>query len=159
MKTLAKPLLKLTAADLMSDPVVMIPEEMSLRKAAHLLVLNRISGAPVIDPWGTCIGVLSATDFIRWADGSPTATLLREPATEAFTESWMVEPERVPEYPVRKYMTKDPVTVSPGRSIVELSRMMLDAHIHRVIVVNEASHPIGIVSATDILAALAYAGR
>jgi CBS domain-containing protein len=60
MKTMAKPLLALTAADLMSDPVVMIPQEMSLNKAAHLLALNRISGAPVIDGEGNCVGVLSA---------------------------------------------------------------------------------------------------
>jgi CBS domain-containing protein len=159
MKTLAKPLLKLTAADLMSDPVVMVPEEMSLRKAAHLLILNHISGAPVVDPFGMCIGVLSATDFIRWADDGPSVALMRQPSTETFTPSWMIEPERVPEYPVRKYMTTDPVTVDPDKSIVELSRMMLDAHIHRVIVVNEASQPIGVVSATDILAAVAYAGK
>ena len=159
MKTLAKPLLKLTAAELMSDPVVMIPEEMSLRKAAHLLILNRISGAPVVDPWGACIGVLSATDFIRWADGALTAALLREPVTETYTQSWMVEPDCVPEYPVRKYMTTDPVTVGPDTTIVELARMMLDAHIHRVIVVNDEGHPVGIVTATDVLAALAYAGR
>jgi predicted transcriptional regulator len=34
---------------------------------------------------------------------------------------------------------------------------MLDAHIHRLIVVDSADHPIGVVSTTDILAAIAYA--
>jgi CBS domain-containing protein len=38
---------------------------------------------------------------------------------------------------------------------VELARAMLDAHIHRVIVVDELQRPIGIVSTTDILAAVA----
>jgi CBS domain-containing protein len=36
--------------------------------------------------------------------------------------------------------------------------MMIDAHIHRVIVVDEEERPIGIVSNTDVLAALAYSG-
>jgi len=159
MKTMAKPLLELTAADLMSDPVVMIPGEMSLRKAAHLLALNRISGAPVIDARGKCIGVLSATDFVRWADSAPTASLLREPADESFTSSWHMHPGNVPEFPVRKYMTNDPVMVGPGTSLVAMARKMLDAHIHRVIVVDEDSHPVGVVSTTDMLAALAHAGR
>ena len=38
--------------------------------------------------------------------------------------------------------------------------MMMDAHIHRVIVVETATdRPIGIVSSTDILAALARAAQ
>ena len=159
MKTMAKPLLKLTAADLMSDPVVMIPEEMSLRKAARLLALNRISGAQVVDPWGKCIGVLSATDFMRWAEGEPPAARVREPVAETFMPAWQVGSPNLPEYPVRKHMTTDPVMVDPETTIIDMSRMMLDAHIHRVIVVDDEGHPVGIVTATDVLAALAYAGR
>ena len=56
-------------------------------------------------------------------------------------------------------MTADPVTVSPHTPIGKLARLMLDAHIHRVVVVDEQRRPIGIVSSTDILAAVAYADR
>jgi CBS domain-containing protein len=159
MKTMAKPLLTLTAADLMSDPVVMIPQEMSLNKAAHLLALNRISGAPVIDGEGNCVGVLSAADFVRWADHDSSASLRREPAHESFTASWQVETANVPEHPVRKHMTTDPVMVGRDTTLVTLARKMLDAHIHRVIVVDESDRPVGVVSSTDVLAAVAYAGR
>ena len=34
---------------------------------------------------------------------------------------------------------------------------MIDAHIHRIIIVDQHQHPIGIVSSTDILAAVARA--
>jgi CBS-domain-containing membrane protein len=34
--------------------------------------------------------------------------------------------------------------------------MMIDAHIHRIIVVDKKQRPIGIVSSTDLLAAMAY---
>jgi CBS domain-containing protein len=159
MKTMAKPLLELTAADLMSDPVVMIPQEMSLNKAAHLLALNRISGAPVIDAEGNCVGVLSASDFVRWADRDSSSWLRRESARESFTASWQVETEAVPEHPVRKYMTTDPVMVGRGTALVAIARQMLDAHIHRVIVVDENDRPVGVVSSTDVLAAVAYAGH
>jgi CBS-domain-containing membrane protein len=35
--------------------------------------------------------------------------------------------------------------------------MMIDAHIHRVIVLDEERKPVGIVSSTDLMAALASA--
>jgi CBS domain-containing protein len=53
-------------------------------------------------------------------------------------------------------MTPDPETVRPTTLIRSLARIMIDAHIHRVIVVDEEYRPIGIVTSTDVLAALAY---
>src|SRR5690348_10542522 len=64
----SKPFMSLTARDLMTREVEAIPREMSLKAAAHRLSQARISGAPVVDADGKCIGVLSATDFVRWAD-------------------------------------------------------------------------------------------
>jgi CBS domain-containing protein len=68
----------------------------------------------------------------------------------------VVELEKLPADQVRRFMTPDPVTVTPATSIRQIARMMIDAHIHRVIVVNEQQWPVGIVSSTDVLAALAY---
>ena len=53
-------------------------------------------------------------------------------------------------------MSTDPVTVAPSTPITDLTRKMIDAHIHRVIVVDEQDHPIGVVSSTDVLAAVTY---
>src|SRR5436190_21926771 len=64
MKTLTKPFARLTAADLMSRDVTTVPCHLSLRQAAHLLAQARVTGAPVIDALGACVGVISATDFI-----------------------------------------------------------------------------------------------
>jgi hypothetical protein len=58
---------------------------------------------------------------------------------------------------VSNYMTADLVTASPETRIADLAREMMDAHIHRVIVVDSAHRPIGVVSSTDILAAVADA--
>jgi CBS domain-containing protein len=52
-------------------------------------------------------------------------------------------------------MTPDPVMAAPTTGIRELARTMLDAHVHRVIIVNEVEQPIGIVSSMDVLAAVA----
>jgi CBS domain-containing protein len=68
MVTATKAPLALTAEDVMSRDVVTIPYQMALRDAARLLRRARVSGAPVVDEQGRCVGVLSAGDFLRWAD-------------------------------------------------------------------------------------------
>lgn len=47
-------------------------------------------------------------------------------------------------------------TKQASTPIRELARQMIDAHIHRIIVVDDENRPLGIVSSTDLLAALAY---
>jgi len=68
----------------------------------------------------------------------------------------VVDVEKLPTDEVRRFMTPDPVIVHPATSIRVLARMMIDAHIHRVIVVDEGRKPIGVISSTDLLAALAH---
>lgn len=206
MITSEKPLLELTAEDLMSRDLLVFSEEMPLREAAQSLLRVQVAGAPVVDVNGKCVGVLSAFDYVRLFKARPEALQpahglrpmtcpfqarlgtangreavhcllalgacpLQRPQKNAKGENlllceephcvladWqVVELEQLAEDPVRQYMTPDPVTVSMGASIRELARTMIDAHIHRVVVVDEQQKPIGIVTSTDILAALAYA--
>jgi CBS domain-containing protein len=203
----SKSLLALTAADLMVRDVIRLTEEMPLRDAARLMLKNQIGGAPVVDRDGRCVGVLSATDFLRLAERRADVTKPASPPLpitcpfqrklrvrdgqeiilctlplgvcsiqrrqkELDGEEWivctqphsvpvdwqMVNVEKLPADEVRRCMTPDPVTVRPATSIRALARMMIDAHIHRVIVVDEERRPIGIVSSTDLLAAMAYSG-
>jgi len=150
-------LLNLTAADLMSQSVVMVPEEMSLQGAAHCLAQARVTGAPVVNGQGRCVGVLSATDFVHWVDKCRPGTAAHAASSE-FCASWqIVDPALLPEDAVHNYMTRDPVMVSPATSIGTLAHMMIDAHIHRVIVADVTGKPVGIVSSTDVLAAVARA--
>jgi CBS-domain-containing membrane protein len=67
----------------------------------------------------------------------------------------MVELEKLPADEVRCHMTSDPVTASLATPIRTLARKMIDVHVHRVIVVDGDRKPIGVVSSTDLLAALA----
>jgi CBS domain-containing membrane protein len=156
MTATTKSLLDLTAADLMSRDVITIPQHTSLRAAAHTLARANVSGAPVTDATGRCIGVLSATDLVRWLDGPEQAARRRFSSTRCFCSDWeVIEFETLPEEAVSRYMTADPVTARPEVRLGELARRMLDAHIHRLIVLDERGRPIGIVSTTDVLAAVA----
>jgi CBS domain-containing protein len=159
MKTVEKPLLSLTAADLMSPMLLTIPESMSLQGAAHLLAQAQVSGAPVVNSDGRCVGVISAHDFVALAD--PGARPAKQPEhAECFCKAWqIVDGDQLPECAVRNYMTADPVTALPGTLVGALAQTMVDAHIHRVIVLDRLDRPIGVVSSIDVLAAVAQAAR
>jgi CBS domain-containing protein len=67
----------------------------------------------------------------------------------------MVEMESLPAEDVRHYMTAEPVTVEPTAPIREVARRMLDLRVGRVVVTDSAGGPLGVVSATDLVAAIA----
>ncbi len=150
-----KSLLGLTAADLMTTPVKTIPQDTSLREAAQLLTRERISGVPVVDADGRCVGVLSSSDFVTRTGKNGTGVEIH------FVAPWgeTINVEDFPGDEIRRYMTAQPVTVGPTALIGELAQKMVDAHIHRVLVVVDESRPQGIVTSTDVLAAVARAAQ
>ncbi len=151
-----KPFFALTAEDLMSRDVIAIQEEMPLAAAARVLSRAQISGAPVVDTTGVCVGVVSATDFLRLANRDMRVAPVTCATPHCVCSDWqLLEIHELPVDEVRRHMTPDPVTVRPGTSVGEVARLMLDAHIHRVIVVDAKGRPIGIVSSTDLIAAIA----
>lgn len=151
-----KPFLSLTAGDLMNPVVIAIPRQMSVKGAAHLLAQNHISGAPVVDDEGRCIGVVSATDFVFLVDGQKTAAAKARPYP-GFCADWSQPGRADSDTSVERFMTANPVTTDRSTPIGALAQKMLDAHIHRVIVVDEARRPVGVMSSTDMLAAIVRA--
>jgi CBS domain-containing protein len=208
MSTTTQSLTELTAGDLMSRDLITVAQETPLREAGRLLLLHQISGLPVVEAGGGCIGVLSTADILRWAlqQNSPSrpktdprpysctfqlrhretnggerilctlpldaCPLQRRDARagagemvycsqphEVLADWQVVEVEQLPTENVGQFMTSDPVLVSSDTPLAELARRMIDAHIHRVIVVDRRNRPVGIVSSTDILAGIARTGR
>lgn len=123
-----------------------------------MLARAGVTGAPVVDADGACIGVLSATDFMHWVENDRKTTKPVVPV-RPMCSAWQI-PEAAGETQmcVVDFMTKDPVLVGANTRIGELARIMMDAHIHRVVIVETGTErPIGIVSSMDILAAVARA--
>jgi CBS domain-containing protein len=155
MQSPRKPFFALTAEDLMIRDVIAIQEEMPLAAAARVLSRAQISGAPVVNAAGVCVGVVSATDFLRLANRDIRVAPMTCATPLCVCSDWQVlEIHELPVDEVRRHMTPDPVTVRPETSVGQVARLMLDAHIHRVIVVDVQGRPIGIVSSTDLIAAI-----
>jgi len=148
----------LTAEDLMSRDMVTLPRKMSLRAAAHLLNQTHISGAPVVDEQGRCVGMLTSTDLMAWVDKGERAAKRLFNTAACICTDWQVSDLSVlPVDEVSRHMTKDLVTATLATPVTDLARSMIDAHIHRVLITDKQGRPLGVVTSTDILAAVAYA--
>ena len=159
MRPMTKPLFSLTAQDLMSTAVLAIPRSMSLAAAAHLLAQAGVSGAPVVDREGRCVGVLSANDFVAYTEKGRLAAKRPNPRFCAHSAWQVIDLEEFGEDEVQQFMTADPVTAGPSTPLAELAQRMVDAHIHRLIVVDADDRPVGMVSSTDVLAAVARSAQ
>src|SRR5882724_10626050 len=127
-----KPLLSLCAADIMCTHVVMIPREMSLQGAARMLARAGVTGAPVVDAEGRCIGVLSATDFMHCVEEDSVQHHAPNDTGHGICRPWQIpDADICASSVVGDYMTADPVLAAPGTRIGILAHMMIDAHIHR----------------------------
>jgi CBS domain-containing protein len=115
------------------DPVV-VDAEAPVTKAELLLKSYRISGLPVVAD-GALVGVISQTD------------LLNARSSELIGANW----DRVR---VRHLMSRPAVTVHMNTSVERAARVMLEQHIHRVVVVDEDDVPIGVLTSTDLLRTL-----
>jgi len=153
------PLFTLTAGDLMTPAVMTLPEEMRLPAAARLLRGRQVSGAPVVDSQGRCTGVLSSSDFMHWAEGDSPRPRSHCHDNSLFTAWQNPELKEMPHDEVRDYMTADPVMVVRDTPLARMAELMMEAHVHRLIVVDAELHPVGVVTTTDILTALIREAR
>jgi CBS domain-containing protein len=117
--------------NLMSTEPVVVDEDAFASEAELLLRSYRISGLPVVGN-GILTGVISQTD------------LLNARSSELIGENW-------PRVRVRHLMTRPPVTVHLGSTVENAARLMLDRHIHRLVVIDDDGAPIGVVTTSDLL--------
>jgi CBS domain-containing protein len=127
-----------TVRQLMSVDPITVGESAPLERAVRLLEEHEISGLPVVDADGALVGMISQTDVIRAR------------ATEHLWSRW-------PSLRVRHLMHSPVLTADPAMTIEEAAQIMEDAHVHRLVVVaDDQVTPIGIISTSDVVRALAH---
>jgi hypothetical protein len=55
----------MNVADIMTRQVISVTPQTTIAEAARLLLDNRISGLPVVDPGGTVVGIVTEGDLLR----------------------------------------------------------------------------------------------
>ena len=119
--------------DYMARTLVTFKPDTPVLDAVHILVKNRIAGAPVVDDEGTLLGMLSELDCMRVA----------------------LQAGYHGDYggPVRDYMSEGVKTVSMEMSIVDLAQVFIDQH-YRRFPVTDNNRLVGQISRRDVLRAL-----
>jgi len=115
----------------MNSEVVTLRADDTLQEAARRLRDSKVTGAPVVSPQGHLVGILSATDIMTYE-----------------------QQQSVPKATVEEYMSPCVESVSDDILLVNLARKMCEGHHHRLVVVDQQEHVLGIVSTMDILSAL-----
>ena len=175
----------MTVRELMTDDLVTVAPDYTLREAAEAMADAHVSGLPVVDD-GMAVGVISATDIMSFAAGSPEAATRSRGAlaggsggsrgaeipsgyymedrlgrprgpTDLLAETDRPEWNAAEEHTVEEYMTRALITLSPDATVQEAAAAMLDAGIRRLLVV-DVDRLVGLISSTDVLKAVAEEG-
>lgn len=123
--------------DLMTRDPIVVGVDTPLAAVVDLLDRYDVSGAPVVDADGDLVGVISRTDLAQ-------AQTMGQPGT-----TWRA-------LTAGDLMTGPALTVSESTSIADAVHRMQAEHVHRLVVVGDDGRiPIGLISTTDIVHAMA----
>ncbi len=147
-----------TVADVMSHDPIVVKAETPLNEAIKILAEKRISGLPVVDDAGNLLGIISETDLMWRETGvTPPAYImildsviyLQNPAT------YERDLHKALGQTVGEVMSKNPITISPEKSLKEAAKIMHDRKVHRLPVLSKDNQVIGILTRGDIIRAMA----
>lgn len=146
----------MTAAEVMTRAVLKVQPNTSISDAIRLMLEQRVSGVPVIDQSGALVGVVTEGDLLRRVE---VGTERRRPHWLEFIRGPGRQAEEYVHTHGRKIsevMTRDVVTVGEETPLDKIVELMEHKRIKRVFVVKDG-RPVGVVSRSDLLRALAKA--
>lgn len=150
MNSAIERLLTLRVVDIMNTSVAVIPHNITMSEAARVLAEYGITGAPVVDSEGRCVGVLSSTDFAARARLKQTSAVKGADSPEVA----LVGLDRIGNDLVEEHMSPVVQTVSEMSPITAAARIMCREHIHRLVIVDDDNKPVGVVSSLDLVASM-----
>ena len=112
--------------DLVSRDVVTVSPDITVREFLDFMLTDRHKGYPVLDSFGTPIGIVSLTDVKE------------------------VPKDKLDEVRVRDIMSRDLITVSEDESAADVLRLISQHNVGRLIVVKDGAL-VGILSKTDLI--------
>ncbi|WP_310488760.1 CBS domain-containing protein [Chamaesiphon sp. VAR_69_metabat_338] len=147
-----------TVVDWMNRDLLTVTPSTQLSEAVKLLVDRHISGLPVIDDAGKLVGVISESDLMWREQG------LEQPPYMIFLGGviYFQNPltydrdlHKALGQTVGEVMTPHAISITADTTLPEAAKIMHDKKIHRLPVVDENQHPIGIITEGDIVRAMA----
>ncbi|WP_329478729.1 CBS domain-containing protein [Kribbella sp. NBC_01510] len=140
---------RLTVADVMTTDVITVPDDAGFKTVAEVLAEHHISAVPVVDRYGTVVGVVSETDLLR-----------KEQFQRARRLPWLLRwwhhrsRSKAAAVTARTLMTRPAVTMTDGSTLDEAARRMAARSVTRLVVTDAGGDVmIGIVTRSDLLRA------
>jgi CBS domain-containing protein len=128
-----------TVGDLMTRRPLVVWPDTAVGEVAEILELQQISAVPVVDWTGYLVGIVSQMD------------LLRVRASDGLWAQWSG-------LEARQVMSRPVLTVTADTSLGDAARRMEEHGVHRLVVVeDDGETPVGVLSATDVVRAIAEA--
>lgn len=127
------------AQDIMTAPVYTVKAEDSLGHVTHEMLHRGLKRVPVVDHKHRLVGILSRLDILRAAAGNGKAEQDHAPAPHAGQT-------------VGELMVTDLATVYVNDDLVDVLDKFLKSDIKRVIVLDEESRAVGMITDADLVA-------
>ena len=99
-----------------------------------MLEIHEVTGLPVVDGDGKLVGVISQTDLLRGSGDVHSAVRRRYTGLR-----------------VADLMSSPAITVDISTPMREAARLMRDEKIHRLVVVDGAERPLGVLTSMDFV--------
>jgi CBS domain-containing protein len=142
------------AHHIMTHHVITVSPDASILDAADIMLTNRVSGLPVVDPAGELLGIVSEGDFLRRSELGTQRKRARW--LQFFTSPGRLAKDFVTESgrKVGDVMTRHAITASEQTPLEELVSLMERHGIRRLPVLHQ-NRLVGIVTRSNLLQAFA----
>ncbi len=137
------------AREIMSREVMSVTPDEKVENIGRMMSAKGITGLPVVDAHNRVIGVVSESDIISYE-------IHQEPHLADRLKNVILpktEVERIAGATASEIMTAPAITAREDTPLRELSQILLEKKIKRLIVVDQDQHPVGVVSRFDIVKA------
>lgn len=141
---------RLRIAQVMSQEVYSIIDTTSVEQASNLMNSRKISGLPVVHYRSKFLmGIITMSDIIKHLFDQKSISTFQ-------SEGMMLQQDTLAilEHPVKDYMITKVLSVSPDCLVSEACQLMVDNHIHRILVTEE-EQVVGIFTSFDASKVLA----
>ena len=143
-----------TAQDIMTQDVVSVTPDSSIKDLALLLITKNISGVPVLDQDNSLIGIVTESDLIfqnKKLQVPPVITILDSFLFLDNPEKMEKELKKIAGATVRDIFSENVTTITPDTPLDEIATIMTNKKIHTLPVVSESGEMVGIVGKKDII--------
>ncbi len=146
----------LTARDIMSNEVVTVTEEATVKELARILAIHQISGVPVINDQGGLVGVVTESDLIFQTKKVHIPTVITILDSVFYLENphkMGDELKKMAAVKVKDILTSSPVTVNEDTTLDEIATLMAEKNVHTLPVMRD-DVLVGVIGKKDIIRTL-----